>query len=98
MQMQTQTQQLFHFWRENQLTGHFTLTTLFLVANFKQWLKQVKNSPARGVDWYNYYYGERAIRCFITDKEYNGLNSTFEESDIESIYNTLKPYFNEKHS
>lgn len=92
--MQTKTN-TFTFWRDNKVSGEFTLTPEALTKAFIFWRElQTKTDSHRGKAWYEHYYGERAVRCFITDAQADGgLSSVFEESDFQDIYATLKPHF-----
>lgn len=71
----------FTFWKENKKSQEFTLTSKMLREKFSEYLK-IKDR-----NWIEHYRTERIIRAFITDE--TGLNSVFNESEFESIYDTL---------
>lgn len=73
----------YDFWKENKTDQHFELNSIHLRERFLEFLKK------KDIAWINYYRSERLIRFFITDKD--GLNSVFEESQFETMYEELKP-------
>lgn len=84
----------FNFWRNNNLSDHFILHSSSIISKFKEWKDfQLSSNSSRGIPWYEYYFGQTLVTCFITDKEYiKGLQSTFENSELEDIYKILKKY------
>lgn len=86
----------FTFWKDNKLNGLFTLSIIDLQKRWLAWLEinQNPNTQGRGLPWYYYYFGEKAVRAFITDAEaLGGLQSVSEEAQFEQIYNAVKPLF-----
>ena len=84
--MKTATKQIrFDFWKENKLALHFQVTPDKLIELWQQWKEKQKE------DWYEYYYGQRAVTTFLCSDIMS--KSSYELSQFDEIYKTLKPYF-----
>ena len=65
-------------WKENRIDKEWELSNEQIIAQFKDsyhW----KNKD-------NYRSYDTAFRCFITDNKNNGLNSVFEENEIQDLF------------
>lgn len=82
----------FSFWKNNNKNEQFELSSEQLTTRFLEWKTSQLADNSRGIGWWNYYYGERLIQCFISDKElFKGLQSVVEEAEFYAVYGVLKP-------
>lgn len=86
---------VFDFWKNNNLSQHYTLTVEEFISKWNIWREyQINTNKYRGQKWYEHYYGQQAVNCFIGDKEgIMGLQSVMEHERFNDLYELVREHF-----